>query len=200
MGVLVGALVGLSVSPVVGTILGGLAALLVAFLGLNEEKTPPGAAADPAHARRAQGRSIRAGAFGLTCAVAVVLGIVIRTHGLLSVPVDRQVATWEAAGFTRSDAQHLVAYRELGILPPGRTAAADTALAPKAATSGLFTGALSGECSQLERERHRDLGEELNAYGRAGGRWAALAAALRTVPPARQREILDAAWSLACGR
>ena len=200
MGVLVGLLVGLSVSPVVGTILGALAALLVTFLGLTEGKTAADPVADPALPRRARGRSVRAGAFGLACALAIVIGIVIRTHGLLSVPLDRQVAAWEAAGYTKSEAQQLVAYRELGIVPSGRSVAAETALAPKTATGGLFGARSQSECSQLERERYRDQGEELNAYKEAGGGWALLAQAIRTLPAPRQREILTAGWSLACGR
>jgi hypothetical protein len=44
IGLLVGTLVGLSLSPVVGVVLGGLTALLAAFLGLSDMslRTKPG--------------------------------------------------------------------------------------------------------------------------------------------------------------
>ena len=92
MGLLVGIIVGLSVSPVVKTILGALAGLLAAFLGLQDSFYSKQQEEDATKVYdRIKMSSIRAGSFGLACAVGILFGVFVRTHDLLTITIKDQV-------------------------------------------------------------------------------------------------------------
>lgn len=118
MGLLVGIIVGLSVSEVVSIILGALAALLAAFLGLQD--THASKQSEDGNFRRSRMTGLRAGSFGFACVAAILLGIFMRTHGVLSgeeMSLKEQVALWQDAGYEKKDALLYVAYQNLKILP-----------------------------------------------------------------------------------
>lgn len=80
LGLLVGLMVGLSVSPVAATVVGALSALIGGVFGLTE-KLPAGLSSTGAR---------RLTAFALATALALVIGILARTHQVLS-PSTRQL-------------------------------------------------------------------------------------------------------------
>jgi hypothetical protein len=80
IGLLVGFIAGLSISPVVATILGALSTSLLILLGLKESKDPTTAVA---HAIRVLG-------FGFFCSISLIAGILFRTYGVLSPPLVEQ--------------------------------------------------------------------------------------------------------------
>jgi hypothetical protein len=196
IGMLVGLLIGLSVSPVVGTILGALAALLATFLGLHERSDFKEQAETPVAAGV---RALRSGSFGFACVMGVLLGMLIRTQGFLSMSVKQQLAIWTQAGYKEEDAKNLVVYQTLGIVPAGWSVAEDQALAPKKSASVLFSTKIAERCNELESEKFANVAEELNAYRLEGGKWAALADSVeRYVPRHYQRAVLQAVWKLKC--
>ena len=202
LGTLLGLLVGLAVSSVVATIVGALGTLLAAFFGLHAGSGPrpaPSTGDQAAAAGPETARALRAGGFGFACAVAVVLGVLIRTHGLLSVPVAEQIAALKGAGYSETEARQLVAYREFGLVPSGWSAASG-ALTTRMAKGGLFASGAQDKCAQLERDRYASLEEELKGYRLAGEAWSALADAVDRAPAPLKRSLLDAAWNLACSR
>ncbi len=80
IGLLVGFIAGLSISPVVATILGALSTSLLVLLGFKESKDPITAVA---HAIRVLG-------FGLFCSISLIAGVLFRTYGVLSPPLEAQ--------------------------------------------------------------------------------------------------------------
>jgi hypothetical protein len=106
VGLLLGYLLGLSVSPVVQGVVVAITGLLGALLGLQQ-----GAA----------GMSWRIGAFGIFCTAGVTLGLFVRSGSLLTPSVKQEVAQWQAAGYLKQDALAFVAYLRLGIKPAGIT-------------------------------------------------------------------------------
>ena len=115
IGLLIGILLGLSASPVVGLVVGSLTALLVSLIGAKN----PNKAGEPEPAERiSQERlkliGIRAGVFGLTCVVGIFTGIYMRTHNVLSPPeptLKQLVAELTDIGFSAQEARELVVVR-----------------------------------------------------------------------------------------
>lgn len=108
IGLLLGYLLGLSVSPVVQGVVVAITGLLGAVLGLKQGES---------------GQSWRIGAFGFLCVAGVSLGLLVRGGSLLAPSVKDEVAQWQAAGYARQDALAYVAFLRLGVKPAGLTVA-----------------------------------------------------------------------------
>jgi hypothetical protein len=80
IGLVVGLIAGLSISPVTSTILGALSASLLILLGLKSSK---GGQDSQSHDARVLG-------FGLLCSISLLVGIGLRTHQILSPPIEAQ--------------------------------------------------------------------------------------------------------------
>jgi hypothetical protein len=197
VGLLLGVVVALSASSVVATLVGTLAALLGVFLGLERPSDAgnesTGGTPSPA---RPTGSGIRVVTFSLSCVVAILVGLLIRTHGLLSPTLVAQVAAWRDAGFSDEEARGLVVYRELGILPEGKKTGGDRP-ALKTLSTALFS-ASAAECDRLTPAAYGSTTELVGAYARAGGDWERLAHAVEKAPADVQRNVVLAAWSLVC--
>ena len=108
MGVLVGLLVGLSASPVTGTLVGALVALLAGVFGIAE-KLPTGLGRTGA---------IRLTAFAVSCAVALLLGIFMRTHQVLSPSVkDLRAQLSEMEIKSEEEQKQMLRFLRFGLLP-----------------------------------------------------------------------------------
>ncbi len=212
MGLLVGIIVGLSVSEVVSIILGALAALLAAFLGLQDSQTAKQAeGGDPAAAlRRARMTGLRAGSFGIACVAAILLGIFLRTHGVLSgeeKSLKEQVAVWQEAGYDKKDALMYVAYQNLKILPKSVEVrkAADSGGAENTRLRASMGVLFSGEgtlnyCHDLSLKTNGSVENTLAAYrATQNGQLIALADKIRDqVPPEAQTYVLQAVDDIIC--
>jgi hypothetical protein len=108
IGALVGLCMGLSVSPVVATVLAALGTSLLALLGLKDSS------ADAAGRFQTYRNSLRVLGFGLFAILAVGAGLLIRTHGWLSPPLTVQKAILKDAGFNDRDIRRVLLGRELG--------------------------------------------------------------------------------------
>jgi hypothetical protein len=115
IGLLVGLLVALSLTPVVAGVLTTLGGLLAAMLGLQQEPGEDGGTA----VSRLRMNGARIGAFGFAAVLGISGGLYIRNHEVLSPPVKQQIAMWEDAGYSRAEARQFVALQKLGIKPEG---------------------------------------------------------------------------------
>jgi hypothetical protein len=224
MGMLLGILVGLSRSPVVGEITAALAALLVAFFGFKSD------AASPA----APGNLRRIGAFCVAFALFVLLAVWIRANDLLASTPTKRVAAWTSAGFSEHDARALVAaqstgakfevlapnlrdqYKELVDLGFTEEQARDL-IARRFSGGDQSRGRVTGEAQKVEpltalfgtrsqrdfcvelQQQQPSTQEELIRYDQQGGTWKILADHVRKrIPSNEQGTVLKTIRSLFC--
>lgn len=159
LGLLVGFLLGLSVTQVVGGVITALAALLGGFLGLSGDSGSPN-------------RTWRIGAFGLCCVLGIIAGLDIRANDLLAPSVKQAVKAYEGAGYPPQQARDLVAFERLGIKPSNATVV-DQPPAGRAAASALYADKTT-VCSEL---RGLPAAAQLRVLDAAGGGYASLGAA-----------------------
>ena len=141
LGLLIGILAGMAVSPVVGSLLGTLASAGVAFLTLHKSGDAPA-------------NLMRIGFFALFCVVGALAGVFIRANNLLGLTPDRYVSQLVAAGMSRKDA---IAFYEQTLLqvPPKEPAPSkDLTNSPSPADSssngGLFAGTTSEQIALVD--------------------------------------------------
>lgn len=198
LGLLVGVIVGLSVSPVVVIILGSLVSLLAAFLGIQEEESAK-AASEKLLSRFKMNR-LRTGSLGFACVGGILLGLFIRSHELFSVPVKEQMEKWTSAGYTKEEARQLVAFQKLGIKPEAREVIAGET--QKAYSSSLFSNSIDASlCEDLAMEKYgNDASKVLAAYRRTNNaKLARLADQIENhVPAERRGAIIQAIWEVIC--
>jgi hypothetical protein len=179
LGLLVGLLVALSVSPVVGSVISALTVLLAGFFGLAPSGGPD--------------RAWRIGAFGLACVIGVVAGLALRNGDWFSPSLERQSRDWQRAGATSTEAAAYLAYQRLGIKPPGREAGEIPK--PAARDTVLFAG-VTDLCGQLHGVDGTP--QRLRILRQAGAPYDALAAAAESAQGATGDSLAAAMKSL-CG-
>ena len=111
LGLLVGVLTGLSSSPVVGSLVGTLATILVVVAHSVFGRSPTGETAGPAGPGQKHGLDLGGqwlAIFCLMCLFGVFSGVWIRTHNWLSPSVKTQLAWWTEAGYSKERAQQIV--------------------------------------------------------------------------------------------
>lgn len=156
LGLLVGILLGLSVTQLVGGVVGALSAVLAGFFGLS--------------GMAGAGRAWRIGAFGFGCVCGVLGGLAVRSGSLLAPTIAADVARWQQAGFPPAEARAYVLYERLGVKPAGVTPGERPA--PGAGSNVLFADK-AGVCAQLQRLPDQ---AQLGVLRRAGDEYAAMAA------------------------
>lgn len=197
MGFLLGFLIGLSASPVVGSVVGGLTALLVTFFGLRNPDAEAGGPSAGEAASIREARVYTVGAFGLLATVGVAAGLFVRTHDLLSMSPQERVRRWMDAGFPESEARAVARFELTGILPSGATIPEDRDLASPG-SSLLFAGRKE-QCDRLDLSQLGDAESLRNAFLLEGEPWASIAGAVASLPPSDQVQALEAVRRLACG-
>jgi hypothetical protein len=201
LGLLVGILVGLSSSPVVSVVVGAIAAGMVTLLGFTRP-------AKEGESSYAEGSTVRLGGFGVACAVAVLLGLFIRTHNWLSPSIADQVAEVQKAGFSSEEARRWVAYKNVGAILESRSTRGSgggmDAPAPAVrgaeslAGSVLFAGADSGECQHFDTGRYKDVSEHLYSLRQLVGKYAEYAEKISTLDATQQKAVLESLRLLYC--
>lgn len=202
VGLMVGVLLALSVSPVVGIFISALATGLAVLLGLNDQ-----------HFSNA--RALRIGVMGVTLLVGVGGGLYVRTHGLLSPSLAQQRDEYMALGFSKADALRLLEGRIIGAVPAwvpvaavgGAHAAQPVSVAvPATASVGsyLFSSqAKMSDCAQLRLTRTQastitagELSDNLQSFDG----WKQLVEALPSPAPDTDRKgLLLIALQAVCG-
>jgi hypothetical protein len=198
LGLCVGVLVGMTTSPVVGTVIGALTALFATIFGgqLTLSPQPGQPTMDPTG-------FARIGAFGAMCTVGVLLGVTIRAHNLLGETPAAEVKALEEAGYSKPVALQLVMYRTFGLVMSDaehvHASKEGAAPPPNLNQSSLSAGPAAGECRQYATSQYGDDPLAIvTSWRKAGGDWANMASAIAAVPPDKQFALAKAAWSLAC--
>ncbi|WP_138464524.1 hypothetical protein [Poseidonocella sp. HB161398] len=199
IGLLLGTVMGLSVTPVVATVVGVLATLLAAILGLDAKE---GGTRLPAV------NALRIGAFGFAAVAGLALGLYARINNPLAAPPRADMARWSEAFPENPTLARQMMVFERTQLQPAEVAfredrAAPVAAGPSAAArqSVLFSGFGSYDaCQQLDPGRFASDADTLAAYGRGDPpvlvrRTAARIAAL---PEAQRGTALALAHGLLC--
>jgi hypothetical protein len=199
LGLLVGILVGLSSSPVVSAVVGALTAGMVTLLGFTRATKEGGPILSP------EGSVFRLGSFGVACAIAVGLGLYIRTHNLASPSIADQVAEVQKGGYTPEEARRWVAYKNVGTVltssAPGSNGPAQSGNGTASvAGSVLFSGSNAGECQHFDTTKFKDAKEQLYALRQLGDRYAEYAEKISTLDAAQQKQVLDSLRLLFCAQ
>ena len=192
LGLVTGLLIGLSTSELVAAVVTALVALATTLVALGGPALVAGKAA-PA---RSAGDDAALIAFAAALAVAVLAGLYVRTHDLLSPTPEALTARWEAAGYSTADARRIAAHTLLGIdieADGGVIATGGTGHA-SSARSVLFAGEYKSRCASTEPSRAPDRDELLNTWSLAGEPWQALGEALAEGSEAQ----LAATWRALC--
>lgn len=197
MGLLVGIIVGISVSPTVKIVLSALAALLAAFLGVQDsKKAKDGEDADYSKSILS---GLRAGSFGLTCVVGIMLGIFLRTNGVLGESIQDQIAEWEKAGFKPDKARDLVVYKNLAIKPKDWVIA-EMSEVQRQALATSFSDESEGVCDNIKLSTNKnDIEYTLLAYESSGDNLKQLAEIIRSIDDTdKQRKLLLSIEEVIC--
>lgn len=117
MGLLLGLIMGLSVSPTTKIVLGVIAAGLGTFLGFDKSAFKGSPTAENQPNRSSFLRELRVGSFGFAVVAGILLGMTIRTHELLSPTIVESVERWTEAGYQPTVARQFVALERLRIDP-----------------------------------------------------------------------------------
>ena len=117
MGLLLGLIMGLSVSPTTKIVLGVIAAGLGTFLGFDKSAFKGTPAAENQPSRSSFLRELRVGSFGFAVVAGILLGMTIRTNELLSPTIVESVERWTDAGYHPTVARQFVALERLRIDP-----------------------------------------------------------------------------------
>ncbi len=184
IGLLIGVLMGISVTPTVAVIIGALASGLAILLGLNDQ-----------HFNNA--KAVRIGGFGFACVLGIYLGLYARTHQMLSPDaapppsLAEQKAEYVAVGFNDREALDFIAFQRFKIKNPSWVlvgepgaqvaAAGAESLAEKAKMTLLFGAEVDlDKCDELAGPRPDfDLQDVVDTFDIAGGVWRSLAFSVR---------------------
>lgn len=194
LGLLLGLLVGLSSSPVVGTVVAAVASGMLVLLGF----APTAQSTDVGTASRAAGW--RLSGFGLTCTVALLVGLFIRTHNLLTPKLKDQIGELTSAGFTADEAHSWTAYKNVGLL---MRASSDMLVnkesrAAASASSYLFASPDTNNCALFSPEKYATPTEHLSALHNAGGKFAAFADSIAHLDSESRNAVLNSNKLLFC--
>jgi len=203
IGLMVGAILGLAYSPVVGAFIGAVGTALAALLGLNDQ-----------HFSTAKG--LRIGAFGFAVLIAAPTGIYVRDHALLAPEqqppkslADKK-AEYMALGFTEQEVKEMLALlivrRER---TPAREADQSDEAKTKRAPGGLHATEMEiSTCSELDNDEYDELDPEtvINNFWNwiepdkpALKKWQPLLEGIRDLPLESQKRVLFVARDAGCG-
>ncbi len=108
IGALLGTILGLSITPVVATVVGALTSLLAVFLGLDgQEKT-----------RLPRVNGLRIGAFGFATIAGLLLGMFLRINNPMMLAPEDAILRWQTAFEDNpSLAQQMMVFERTGLRP-----------------------------------------------------------------------------------
>jgi hypothetical protein len=194
LGLLLGLLVSLSSSPVVAAVVGAVVSGMIVLLGFVRGGDAPNSES------AARASSWRLSGFGLTCSIALIAGLFIRTYNLAAPRIQNQVQQLTDAGFTPDEAHALVAYKNTGIvlrLKPDMVIR-DTNRIGGIGASALFASPGTDNCALFDPERYASVTEHLKALRNAGGSISAFSDSVARLNPESQTAVLNVEKLLFC--
>jgi hypothetical protein len=166
LGMLLGVIIGLSISQVTGIILGALTSLLAAFFGLRDKKSDD------------QSKPIIICYFGASCFIFIMLGIYIRTHQLLSPSLASQTEKLKEVGFNQNEIKQILLAKEFGLMVSDWKFSAEAK--DKSDKTILMTGEDGLElCSGINHES--SLNEIIQTFDRSGKKYNEAERQLRSI-------------------
>jgi len=165
IGVLVGLIAGLSISPITSMVLGALSTGLLILLGLTE----------PKGSENSENRTTRILGFGLACSFALVLGIYLRTHQVLSPPLETQKERLTATKvFTEEQISEILLSTNFGIHPTANSpnSPSGTGAAADLASATLLRSGSEDFCRVAKRDQFHDLAAYLDELKRRDAKLA----------------------------
>ena len=103
----------------------------------------------------------------------LLVGVYVRTHGLLEPTPQESVATWKEAGLSKKEAVQLVVFERTGLLPEGRSSGSPDRIV--AGTGALFSTESLGSCDTLQSRSYASIEAMTGALEAEGGDWQSLA-------------------------
>lgn len=196
IGALLGLIMGLSVSPVVLTVLGALAAGLLALLGFSDRPN----SADEIPSRS----SLRVFGFGAFCTLFLVVGIIFRTHDTLAPSIAEQQNRLSVSGlFSKPEIHQILLLKAFGLAPSSGTKSAD-GLQPVegrniAASSAAVLFASQAEiCQVMRRDQYNNIASYVQSLKDHGGDYAQLANAIANQKTEDQEQVAMSLSNLLC--
>ena len=194
-GSFLGLLMGLSASPVVTMVLGGLSAALTAFLGLSKAGPDADSSSDSA-----RGSALRVLGFGLSCGFFLMTGIYVRTHGVLAPSVaSQEQALKSVEAFDAVEKKQLLLYQAYGLTEQkpleSNLVKAEPSKSLAGSTAGLLFSSKGDICSILRRSQYGTVAEYLHGLDVHGGPYADLANAVKQIPKPQEQDRLAEAMS-----
>ena len=184
LGLLLGVVVGLSASPVVGMVVGALTSVLAVFLGLSGEGSET--------SRLPRVNGLRIGAFGLA---GLGVGLHVRVNNSLAQAPSQQLSRWQAA-FPDDPllVKQMVIFERTGLAPTslalgpdGAAVAVEAQKTLVAIKSSVLFSTLSDfdVCTRLNPDRYADVQGLLAVYKRPSSpqMLAAVAQKIEALPP-----------------
>ena len=159
LGLLIGLMVGLSASPVVGSLVGTLATLAIALVGSGlgmpgKHKSKDGEA--DTGSKDVTFKSGWLASFCVFCIIGILGGIWLRTHDVLNPSPKQQVKAYCSAGFTFKEAKAIVAERLLTEIKAGEGKSPRLPM--------LFRQELQFDLDTLNPERKGSAAETINSW------------------------------------
>lgn len=205
IGLIVGLLLALSVSSVVGPVVTSIAALLAAYFGLTSIDTTNNIPTDQAEKNgyRLRISNQRIGSFGFACVIGILIGIFLRTHNLLGISVSDKYENWVKIGVEPVVARSLTIYEETGIIDD--KIKLQSIASPQAKPESnlreqtILFRAEEEDCDRLLPSRYGSTMDIIKVWQESRGKWEELANTVQEkYPESQQRKILDAYWQLIC--
>ncbi len=156
LGILIGLLIGMSTSGTVGLVIGAISSTLIVLLGFKEKGD-------------SNLQTLRVGAFGLFCSVAILIGLYFRVNNLFSPSVKSEMEMWTSDSlFSLNEAKTYFLYDRFGFVPSG--VKIDSTVDRKRTQVVLYGSDISiSTCDKLYGYKDFSIENELNAYKRIGG-------------------------------
>jgi hypothetical protein len=196
IGALLGLIMGLSVSPVVLTVLGALAAGLLALLGVSNRSNPADAASSNG--------ALRVFGFGAFCTLFLVVGIILRTHDTLAPSVaDQEHRLSGSALLSKEEIHQILLLKAYGLSKSsgpkstdGLQTVGDRNIAASSAPY-LFTSQAE-ICQVMRRDQYNSISSYVKSLRDHGGDYASLANAIGNQKPEDQEQIAESMSDLLC--
>jgi hypothetical protein len=171
LGALVGALIGLSTSPVVSSALGAVLAIATALF-LHAAPQAGGPAPDVGDSRPKA-----VATFAVVALTTTLIAMSVRTHSALSPSISHDVKQWIDAGYGTGVARAAVLRQRAGLVTKDWAPTEPTS----AGLSVLYGAKISEEIGPLNPTRYKTVADALRDWQAAGGDWKNVADAVADI-------------------
>jgi len=198
IGMLVGIATSFSSAPVTAVVVGAISAGLLVLLGFQK-----GDASAENAAPTDAGAVARVAAFGIACSVALVAGLVVRTHDLLAPTPAQTQQKWKDAGFTDEQARQIALYEKSGLTLNKGTGKEGDFAANRSTSAGtestlLFATRSGSPCPYFDKNNYATTGDMLQAMELQGGALQKFAVSTEKLSAGERDDVVNSVGGLLC--